>query len=134
MPIMNWDNSLDIGVKAMNDEHHGLLDIMNQIYDAHAGGKRGATINALVAKLGDACTAHFAHEEAYMQRIGYPGFNKHKALHTNLLTRYGAFAAQIRAGGGLASDAFFQFLKFWLSSHIKGIDTKYAAHAVGAAR
>ena len=134
MPIMNWDNSLDIGVKTMNDEHHGLLDIMNQIYDAHAGGKQGATINALVAKLGEACTAHFAHEEAYMQRIGYPGFNKHKALHTNLLTRYGAFAAQIRAGGGLASDAFFQFLKFWLSSHIKGIDTKYAAHAVGAAR
>ena len=134
MPIMNWDNSLDIGVKAMNDEHHGLLDIMNQIYDAHAGGKQGATINALVAKLGEACTAHFAHEEAYMQRIGYPGFNKHKALHTNLLTRYGAFAAQIRAGGGLASDAFFQFLKFWLSSHIKGFDTKYAAHAVGAAR
>lgn len=134
MPIMNWDKSLDIGVKAMNDEHHGLLDIMNQIYDAHAVGKQGATINALVAKLGEACTEHFAHEEAYMQRIGYPGFTNHKALHTSLLTRYGDFAARIRAAGGIASDDFFQFLKFWLSSHIKGIDTKYAAHATSVGR
>lgn len=134
MPIMNWDKSLDIGVKAMNDEHHGLLDIMNQIYDAQAAGKQGAVINTLVTKLGEACTEHFAHEEAYMQRVGYPGFSSHKALHASLLSRYGSFATQIRAAGGVASDEFFQFLKFWLSSHIKGIDTKYAAHATGTAR
>jgi hypothetical protein len=36
--------------------------------------------------------------------------------------------------GGVATDKFFQFLKFWLSSHIEGIDTKYAAHATSVAR
>lgn len=134
MPIMNWDKSLDIGVKPMNDEHQGLLEIMNQLYDAQAAGKQGAVINALVDKLGKACTEHFTHEEAYMERVGYPGFKNHKALHASLLTRYGEFAAQVRAAGGVANDEFFQFLKFWLNSHIKGIDIKYAAHATGAAR
>lgn len=134
MPLMQWDKTLDIGVAAMNDEHHGLLDIMNELYDAHAAGKQGAAINALVAKLGAACTEHFAHEEAYMQRVGYPGFDSHKLLHTKLLTRYGELAAQMRAGGGKTNDEFFQFLKFWLNSHIKGVDTKYAAHATGMSR
>ncbi|MBN8605301.1 MAG: hemerythrin family protein [Caulobacterales bacterium] len=134
MPLMPWDKTLDIGVAAMNDEHHDLLDIMNELYDAHTAGKHGASINALVAKLGAACTEHFAHEEAYMQRVGYPGFDGHKMLHVKLLTRYGEFAGQIRSAGGEANDEFFHFLKFWLNSHIKGVDTKYAAHAVGVSR
>lgn len=134
MPLMQWDKTLDIGVTAMNDEHHGLLDIMNELYDAHAAGGQGPAINALIAKLGAACTEHFAHEEAYMQRVRYPGFDSHKLLHTKLLTRYGELAAEVRASGGKANNEFFHFLKFWLNSHIKGVDTKYAVHATGISR
>ena len=34
MPLMQWDESLDIGVPDMNDDHRDILAAMNRIYDA----------------------------------------------------------------------------------------------------
>ena len=129
MPIMLWDNALDIGVASMNDEHREILDVMNKIYDARAQGRQGAAIDVLVAKLGAVCARHFADEEALMERIGYPGLGSHKHLHAQLLERYTRHAGEIKAAGGVAPEEFFDFLRFWLTSHIKGIDAKYGAHA-----
>lgn len=129
MPIMTWDATLDIGVEAMNAEHRDILDIMNKIYDAYKDGKTGYDITLLVDKLGKVCVSHFADEEKFMEKVGFPGLKEHKILHEKLLTKYGQHAADIQEAGGKVNDAFFGFLKFWLSSHIKGIDIKYAAHA-----
>lgn len=130
MPIMLWDESLDIGVEAMNSEHRDILDLMNRIFDASAAGQKGGLMNLLVGQLGDVCTRHFAEEEAYMRNVQFPGIDAHCRLHQKLLGRYTEYAAEIKARGGETDPGFFNFLKFWLSSHIKGIDVKYAEHAI----
>ena len=131
-PLMQWTDALDVGVEQMNDGHRQILDAMNRIYDARAAGRSGAPVNVLVQDLARVCVAHFADEEAHMDRIGYPGLATHKQLHAQLLARVNAFAAEIEAAGGKPADAFFDFLRFWLTSHIKGIDMKYSAHANAA--
>ena len=134
MPIMLWDSSLDVGVGAMNDEHKLILDAMNRIFDAAQAGRTGDDINRLVDRLGAVCVQHFADEEAYMASIGYPALRNHKFIHEALLERYGQHAAQIRAAGGKTDHGFFHFLRHWLQSHIKGIDTKYAEHGRAGSR
>jgi hemerythrin len=129
MPIMLWDASLDVGVGAMNREHQQILDVMNRIYDASAKGVEGKSINDLVAQLGQVCVDHFADEERYMERIGYPELDRHRQLHARLLGQFQQHADVIKSAGGRPAPEFFHFLKFWLTSHIKGIDVKYAAHA-----
>ena len=131
MPIMNWNDTLDVGVEAMNDEHKGILDAMNAIYDRAKEGVTGDEINALVGKLGDVTVKHFADEEAFMQKKGFPEFETHKRLHTKLLDRFAKEAEAIKDAGGVVSDDFFNFLRFWLGSHIRGIDKKYGDHANG---
>jgi hemerythrin len=134
MPIMTWDSSLDIGVDKMNDDHKEILDCMNRIYDAHRAGQTGTVITMLVSQLGQICARHFAIEERYMKSIGFPGFEDHKTLHNKLLAKFSEHAAVIRGAGGVCNDAFFGFLKFWLASHIKGIDIQYARHAKAVAK
>lgn len=129
MSIMVWDQTLDIGVSSMNKEHRDILDAMNKIHDAHAAGRTGAEINALVAKLGDVCVSHFRDEEKFMEDAGFPGLATHKIIHQSLLADFTKHAGAIKAAGGKANDEFFSFLKRWLIAHIKGIDAKYAAHA-----
>jgi hemerythrin len=129
MPIMNWDQTLDIGVAAMNKEHRDILDAMNKIFDAHEAGQKGEVINQLVARLGDVCTRHFADEENFMAKTDYPGLHTHKLIHIQLLENFSEHAEVIKADGGMANDKFFGFLKRWLVAHIKGIDIKYATHA-----
>ncbi len=129
---MEWSDSLDTGVDAMNHEHQGLLDIMNNLYDLAQAGKTGPQITVLVQKLAKATTDHFAHEEAYMQSINYPGYTSHKAIHTTLLDRLAKEADTIMNNSGVVSDDFFTFLKFWLTSHIQGIDKKYGEYSAKA--
>ena len=126
MPLMNWDQSLDIGVEAMNREHKQLLDVMNRIYDSRDKG--GAGVVSLVQQLGDLCVRHFRDEETFMQSIAFPDFVAHKRVHERLLAKYGEFATQIAADQGRPSEEFFQFLRLWLSAHIKCIDIKYSEH------
>lgn len=134
MPIMVWDSSLDVGVGAMNDEHKQILDAMNRIFDATEAGRTGDEINRLVERLGSVCVHHFSDEETYMAAINFPGLRTHKLIHQDLLNRYAQHAAQIKAAGGRADSGFFHFLRHWLQSHIKGIDTKYAAHGRSGSR
>lgn len=129
MPIMQWDETLDIGVAAMNDDHQEILEAMNAIFDAHEAGRAGTPINELVAKLGAVCVSHFRDEEAFMERIGFPGIVTHRLIHKQLLDEYGKHADAIRTTGGKANADFFMFLKRWLTAHIKGIDAKYGARA-----
>jgi hemerythrin-like metal-binding protein len=129
MPIMEWNDTLDIGVNAMNHEHKQILDAMNRIYDAAQAGRAGDEINRLVEHLGSVCVRHFKDEEAYMASIGFPGLGNHKFIHEDLLNRYARHAEEIRKAGGNASGQFFHFLQHWLTAHIKGIDRKYGDHA-----
>ena len=134
MPVMQWDSSLDIGVGSMNQEHQEILDAMNRVYDALQAGQAGEKINRLIEQLGAITARHFKDEEAYMASIGFPGLKVHALIHVDLLERFGKHAAAIREAGGRAGEDFFQFLKYWLSVHIKGIDRKYGAYASTGAR
>lgn len=129
MPVMTWNDSLDVGVDAMNAEHRDILSAMNAIYDLHNAGRSGDVVNRAVAALGGICARHFADEEKFMAKIGFPGLKMHRHIHEKLLERFTRFASDITAAGGEASEEFFDFLRYWLTSHIKGIDTKYGAHA-----
>lgn len=132
MPIMEWDDSLDVGVPTMNREHQGLLNIMNRLFDAVERGEEGPKVIAMVDELGKATVSHFASKERYFDSIGFPDAAVHKAIHKKLLTQFGESAAEIKANNGKVSRKFFDFLRYWLSAHIRGIDVKYGAHSASA--
>ena len=50
----------------------------------------------------------------------------HKIIHQQLLKQVQDYVADFKKTGAL-TDAFFKFLAVWLTSHIRGIDTKYSA-------
>jgi hemerythrin-like metal-binding protein len=134
MSLMSWDDGLDVGVDAMNAEHKRLLSLMNALYDAVQADAPGADVLAKLAALKAATVEHFAHEEAYMDEIGFPGAPGHKLIHKDLLEKLDAHAAAAEASGGEGlGDALFNFLRFWLSAHIRGVDVKYGKGAADAA-
>lgn len=129
MPIMTWSADLDIGVDAMNREHQDILHAMNTIYDSVEAGQPGSIVMGQIERLKWVTERHFKDEEAYMQAIQYPDFENHKRMHTRLLTDFQGHVETARAAGGIPQRAFFDFLRLWLSAHIKNIDRKYANHA-----
>lgn len=78
----------------------------------------------------DYVVEHFDNEEAYMESIGWQGLKNHQGIHKDLLAKAGGHVEAFKnSGTDVLPEEFFQFLKFWLVSHIQGIDMKYGAFA-----
>ena len=122
-----WDpKTLSVSVAEMDDEHQVLIRKMNALHEAYARQAGKDELAPLLLDLAGYATQHFVDEEAYMERRGYAGLESHKLIHKKLLTRVGEHVAEFEKSGAL-NDAFFSFLSFWLTSHIRGIDVKYSA-------
>jgi hemerythrin-like metal-binding protein len=132
MGIMVWSPQLDVGVAAMNNDHQGLIKIMNQLHENVQAGAPTATLAKGIGELARLTVAHFGREEAFMESINYPKLAIHKDLHKKLLEKFAEHQAEFDTTGTL-TPAFFNFLRFWLSAHIQGIDMQYGDAARGRA-
>lgn len=124
MSLMDWSDSLDIGVHAMNDQHKIILKLMNTLHDAHTSHKPFSEFIGPLDELKNYTVQHFAEEEAYMESIQFEGLKTHKIIHQDLLNKFSEHYENITKEKKL-DPKFFDFLKIWLTSHIKGIDIKY---------
>jgi hemerythrin len=128
MSYFEWDRKYEIGVTRMDDQHRKLIQLMDRLHtesDSHA--KREKLLNTL-DELGGLTTKHFQEEEQFMASIGYSGLASHHLIHAQLLKTYAEHVAEFRQSSqSKIPSSFFTFLKLWLSAHIMGIDTRYAA-------
>ena len=128
--LMEWNDRLDIGVDHMNHQHQYLLDLMNQLYVASTKNSGRQKIITLIESLKTATVDHFKEEEEFMLEIEFEGLESHKRIHVNLLEKFESHRLEFVSSENETLDPkFFQFLKFWLSAHIQGIDAKYGEHA-----
>jgi hemerythrin-like metal-binding protein len=131
MSFFEWSAVLDLRVPKMDAEHQRLIAIMNRLHTLRETQAVRATheLRVEMARVLDDLvsytTMHFAHEEAYMASIHYARRDLHAELHRRLLARLVELSAPFTRGGLLGAD-FFDFLKSWLVSHIKGLDMQYA--------
>jgi hemerythrin-like metal-binding protein len=126
-----WDQEkFSVLVDAMDHEHQNLIAIMNELHERHGAGAGTAELASIVKRLGDYTAHHFADEERYLESIRFPGIVSHKAIHKELLTRFGEHVAIFQKSGKLEAE-FFAFLSAWLKMHIRGLDRKYGEFATG---
>lgn len=128
MPLMEWNESLDIHVDPMNDQHKVILNLINKIFDMNEQNQSMNDIIKVVNELGAYTVKHFKQEEEYMESIQYPQLEVHKGVHKNMLERFGKHVSEIE-DTQLVSEDFLRFLKSWLTAHIRTTDMKYGNHA-----
>lgn len=130
MAFFEWDQALDVGVEAMNQQHRILIHFMDDVYSKnHENVEKAVLLNSIYAMM-DYTRQHFREEENYMQSLGFTGLEAHKRLHLNLLADLTHFIQDFEhSSHEQISDDFTIFLKFWLSTHIRGVDTRYGQFA-----
>jgi hemerythrin len=69
--------------EGLDKDHQQLADILNEIMQMIDDGNAGEC-KRLVPKFIQAAKAHFAKEEAFLVKIGYPNVKKHKDHHRGL--------------------------------------------------
>ena len=127
MSLMKWSAQLDIGVTEMNHQHQDLLNLMNDLHDAFEAKKNFEEQKNCFLKLKVATVEHFKEEEMFQEEMQWSKLATHKIIHKRLLEEFTKHESVFIQTKELTDD-FFRFLKFWLSSHIQGIDMEYGQH------
>ena len=116
------------GIASVDAQHSKLFDLTNECYDLvmeSTADDKYDHIVAILDELGAYAGTHFAHEEAYMARIGDPHRFSHRALHLRFMKKVSEIdLAAIDENQQEYLLSILDFLAHWLYEHIKGRDCK----------
>jgi len=127
MAIVEWNESLSVGVREIDAQHQGLLGLINELHEAMKEGKSRDILASLVSRLKDYARAHFSTEEKYLRQTAFPGFEEHRVQHDKFIEKILDFELEL-AEGKTSPLEVARFLMDWYVRHIKGTDRKYAGH------
>ncbi len=121
-----WNESLLTGIDVIDQQHHGLVDMINAAMRKLQGRKSlsASEVRALLGYLKEYAEVHFGTEEALMALCGLsPSYvHDHHDNHDRFLARVDAMLEQL-AGNALPDGRrIVAFLGDWLLHHIQGED------------
>lgn len=123
--IAQWSDALSLGIPEIDGQHKGLLDMVNELWEAIVAKAVPQTVEHILRELAHYTQAHFTAEEALMRVESYPRFQEHLAEHQDFIKQVAAAQAGLAQGRFLGLD-LLHYLTDWLVKHIQGADRHYA--------
>ena len=127
MAEIEWDNSLSIGVKLIDERHKMLIqrlsDLSRAIEMSQGEVRTVATLDFTV----DYTDFHFSTEEKHIMEQNYPGLEYQKQLHAEFKSHLKRLVEDFEEEGPTKAlgTSINVFLHNWLIKHIKGVDHKF---------
>jgi hemerythrin len=126
---MTWNEKMSVGVGVIDEDHKKLVSLVNELYEGITAGHGKETLGKVLDGLVSYTKMHFAREEHYFVKTGYPGAAAHKKEHDELTRQVTDLQARYKSGQiSTLSLELMTFLKNWLINHIQGTDKKYGPH------
>lgn len=128
MESFHWDEVFVTGLGEVDQQHHKLVDLINELGDAISSDGADATeIASIIQQLFSYTQYHFAEEERMMRAAKVD--ERHQKTHLN---RHKEFLEEVQyihanmATDPNAASHLLEFLTHWLAYHILGSDQNLA--------
>jgi len=122
-----WSSKLSCGVKLIDDQHKGLVNLVNEMFN-HINGNEVQErnyFNRVIQEAVKYVRVHFATEEKIMIATKFAGYAEHKKEHDSFVLAVLNNVKDYEAGKRLTLVSFTRFLKEWILSHIAVMDKQY---------
>lgn len=124
MDAFVWDENFTTGLELVDDQHHRLVDLVNQLGESLIDRQLSAdSLESIFAQLADYASYHFGEEERLMAKSGVSP--RYRELH---IEHHAQFIEQLsrmwnsRAAMSNPAEILHGFLSSWLGFHILGED------------
>ncbi len=126
MKICEWSQEYSVGVVELDNHHHQLFEILNDLFTLMAEGAEDRPIIRVIEKLLDYTHYHFDEEEKIMAKMGYPDLEAHRKLHRQLIEQMQGFYSEAQEGMAIfVATKIANIGLEWLKQHILSVDHKY---------
>jgi len=123
-----WSDRYSMGVKIVDDQHKGLLNFVNELFN-HATGNENEEreyFKSVIQQAVKYIKTHFETEEKLMTKTHFPRYKEHKKIHDEFTMTVLKTVKDFESGKRLVLEKFAYFLKDWVLSHVAVEDVKYA--------
>ena len=125
--LVTWTHKLSCGVKVIDDQHKGLVDLVNEMFKHVTGNdvQERDYFNRVIQEAVKYVKDHFATEEKIMLATKFSGYTEHKKEHDSFVLAVVANIRDYESGKRYTLSTFTRFLKDWVLSHIAMMDKQY---------
>lgn len=122
------DESHETGHTLIDDDHAGIVEIINQLANAITTHKSKEVCGKLLDQIIQKTKAHFARENRLMAEHHYPKADAHIAEHAKLVGESLDLKAWFDAASeeSVMSVSLLHFLENWWTGHIPTFDKELA--------
>ena len=128
MPLLEWNDTLLLGVEPFDEHHAHLFSLLNRAYDLIVNDAPDDCFHKLFKELKEYAVYHFEAEETWMHEHDYPRKQVHIEQHHSFQKETTRFEDEFARDGKSVSISVLTFIKEWLLHHIYKIDAEYAAY------
>ncbi len=129
MEAFTWNQTFFTGIDNVDDQHHRLVDITNELGDVMLGtdAMSEGRMQILFKQLADYAREHFHDEEALMRKVGLDArhVDAHVKHHHQFVEQLGTMWRS-RASMRNPCEMIYGFLSSWLAYHILAEDQSMA--------
>ena len=126
MSHIEFNDSLRVGNKMMDQEHEELISYINLLDKAVENEASGYIINHVAHSLVEYSLTHFFVEEEMMKAYNYPDSAAHLKAHDGFRIKVAELLKSVEMGEEIDIKWVLVFLTEWLSAHILKVDAKLA--------
>ncbi|MDR2701877.1 MAG: bacteriohemerythrin [Spirochaetaceae bacterium] len=127
---VTWSDSYSMGVKIIDDQHKGLLDFVNDLFNHSTGNEveEYAYFKEVIQQAVQYVKDHFQTEEKLMIATKFANYPGHKKAHDTFTLTVLKSVKDFESGKRLVLEKFAYFLKDWILTHIAVMDRQYAEY------
>lgn len=117
-----WNSRYDTGIQIIDEQHQELFRIVDRLRRLVQDGADRPLVEALLEDLVSCSERHFATEETFMGRFGYPDLTQHVSEHASMLTSLHELLVKFQESHQAMALMVPTFMDGWLKHHISDGD------------
>jgi hemerythrin-like metal-binding protein len=122
MAFFIWKDSFSIGITALDRQHQGFLEMLNEYHEQVIRHGFNRVSPEMLGRLKDYAETHFRDEEALMSFKGYRDLDAHRKQHRYFRKMLVDLENGRVEGYGTTVEGMLAFLRDWFLTHILEVD------------
>ncbi|RLA77596.1 MAG: diguanylate cyclase [Epsilonproteobacteria bacterium] len=122
--MIEWNDGLTLGIKAIDDEHKELLKIINELSQAHSNNETRETKESLFKVLTSTVIEHSRNEEKILEDNNFSDLDEHINAHNKFINQIPKIKTKYFKDDASAKEVVLSLVD-WLFQHI--IEDDYLA-------
>ncbi len=126
MAFIDWNDSYNTYIPAMDQQHQGLVRLINQLHESIEAGHDREAVGGVIRSLVDYTIFHFREEESLMRQFAPSMHEHHSAFHAAFAEWISDQLVKWGMGEEVEAGYLLEYLRWWLLDHIACEDVAMA--------